>query len=50
MIISYEVNARRAKRDNPNTNLESTDVEMTIWLKDFPSNITEFKALFAHKQ
>lgn len=26
------------------------DVEMTIWLKDFPATVTEFKALYALKQ
>jgi len=29
---------------------ESTDVEMTIWLKDFPQSLAEFRALFALKQ
>lgn len=36
LIMSFEVPARRLKKDNPNSNPESIDVEMTIWLKDFP--------------
>ena len=46
LIMSFEVPARRVKKDSGvPVNEESTDVEMTIWLKDFPSTLHEFKLL-----
>ena len=47
--MSYEVPARRIKKDQNIQENNSTEVEMTIWLKDFPSTLTEFKALIALK-
>lgn len=49
LIMSYEVPARRIKKDQNIQENNSTEVEMTIWLKDFPSTLTEFKALIALK-
>ena len=51
VILSHEVPARRLKRDSSQLSEDnSTEVEMTIWLKDFPSTLNEFKALYALKQ
>lgn len=48
--MSHEVPARRIKKDAPAAVENSEDVEMTIWLKDFPSSPAEVKALYALKQ
>ena len=53
VVLSHEVPARRLKRDS---GVASTDestsqaVEMTIWLKDFPQTVQEFKAFYGLKQ
>lgn len=49
VIMSHEVPARRLKKDAPPAVENSEDVEMTIWLKDFPSSPAEVKALYALK-
>ena len=46
LINSHVVPARRIKKESGIAHHEeSTDVEITIWLKDFPTNINEFKLL-----
>ena len=51
VVLSHEVPARRAKRDSgAPVDAESKEVEMTIWLKDFPTSPAEIKALYALKQ
>ena len=50
VIMSHEVPARRVKKDAPPAVEIGEDVEMTIWLKDFPSSPAEIKALYALKQ
>ena len=49
MILSYEVPLRRAKKDQQPTSPKqgSQDVDMTIWLKDFPQTAQEFKAFLS---
>ncbi len=50
LILSHEVPARRLKKDQPDNGEVPKEPEMTIWLKDFPTNIQEFRALYALKQ
>ena len=50
LILSFEVPARRLKKDQPESGDVPSEVEMTIWLKDFPTNMNEFRALYALKQ
>ena len=47
MLMSFEAAARRAKKDQPPH--PSPDLELTIWLKDFPSTASDFRA-FLHYQ
>ena len=47
VVMSIEVPARRAKAPDAEA---TNDVEMTIWLKDFPQTLDEYKALYALKQ
>ena len=49
LVMSYEVPARRLKKD-AGVLENGPEVEMTIWLKDFPQSLQEFKALYALKQ
>ena len=49
--MAFEVAAKRAKRDSQQLNQqESTDVETTLWLKDFPQTLNEFKAFYQFYQ
>ena len=51
LILSHEVPLRRIKKEQPADGSEQAqDVELTIWLKDFPATLSDFKALFALKQ
>jgi hypothetical protein len=50
VVMSHEVPARRIKKDSPPAVEIGEDVEMTIWLKDFPNSPAEIKALYALKQ
>ena len=47
VVMSIEVPARRAKAAEAEP---TSEVEMTIWLKDFPQTLEEYKALYALKQ
>ena len=49
MILSFEVPLRRAKKDQqPGSPKDlTTEVEMSIWLKDFPQTAHEFKVFLA---
>ena len=56
VVMSHEVPARRVKKEalaalpEDQQNALTSEVEMTIWLKDFPQSLNEYKAVFALKQ
>jgi hypothetical protein len=54
--MSHEVPARRTKKESlaglpeDQQNQQTAEVEMTIWLKDFPQSLADYKAVLALKQ
>jgi hypothetical protein len=53
--MSHEVPARRTKKESlagvpeDQQNQQTAEVEMTIWLKDFPQSLADYKAVLALK-